>query len=166
MIPPCDHTGMPRIEFDGFRHLTSSTTSGSACSIRTRIRSSISTRQSFESFLRAPLDSAGNAVPVRFLELRLLDFMLILNYVGQLLATAQSHFDSWQQTCVQLSRLRLRRLQSDTKAAAAWCIEQHDIAAVQSGEVTRDGQADACAAGCSQVAAESRKRTKDIGSLS
>ena len=92
--------------------------------------------------------------------------MLILDYVGQLLATAQSHFDSWPYAGVQLSIWCSRRLQSDTEAAAAWCIEQHDIAAVQSGEVARDGQADACAAGCSQVAAESRKRTKDIGPLS
>ena len=30
MIPSCDHTGTPRIEFDGFLHFTSSTTSGSA----------------------------------------------------------------------------------------------------------------------------------------
>jgi len=31
MIPACDHTGTPNIEFDGFLHFLSSTTSGSAC---------------------------------------------------------------------------------------------------------------------------------------
>src|SRR5262245_8218407 len=49
MIPACDHTGTPNIEFDGFLHFTSSTTSGSACLMRLRIRASISPRQSLSS---------------------------------------------------------------------------------------------------------------------
>src|SRR5262245_17160545 len=46
MIPSCDHTGTPRIPFDGFRHFTSSTASGSACLMIARIRDSMSLRQS------------------------------------------------------------------------------------------------------------------------
>src|ERR1700704_2757991 len=34
IMPACDHTGTPDIEFDGFLHFTSSTTSGSACLMR------------------------------------------------------------------------------------------------------------------------------------
>src|SRR5438874_342772 len=36
MIPACDHTGTPNIEFDGFFHFNSSTTSGSASRMRLR----------------------------------------------------------------------------------------------------------------------------------
>src|SRR6185312_11717676 len=53
MIPPCDQIGTPRIEFDGFRHFTSSTTSGSACLMSVRIRASVSPRQSFNSLILA-----------------------------------------------------------------------------------------------------------------
>src|SRR5205807_7119674 len=49
MIPACDHTGTPNIEFDGFLHFTSSTTSASACLMRLRIRASVSLRQSLSS---------------------------------------------------------------------------------------------------------------------
>src|SRR5438874_845020 len=45
MMPPCDQVGTPK-GFDGFRHFTSSTTSGSASWMRLRIRVSISPRQS------------------------------------------------------------------------------------------------------------------------
>src|SRR5437667_5322311 len=48
IMPACDHTGTPAIEFDGFLHFTSSTTSGSACLMRIRIRASVSPRQSHE----------------------------------------------------------------------------------------------------------------------
>src|SRR5580704_6149770 len=41
IIPACDHTGTPSIEFDGFLHFTSSTTSGSACLMSIRMRASI-----------------------------------------------------------------------------------------------------------------------------
>src|SRR5882762_9552625 len=46
IIPACDHTGTPSIAFDGFRHFTSSTASGSACLIRARSRDNIAPRQS------------------------------------------------------------------------------------------------------------------------
>ncbi len=44
-IPSCSHTGTPS-GFEGLRHLTVSTTSGSACRIRARILCSILPRQS------------------------------------------------------------------------------------------------------------------------
>src|SRR5213593_4865013 len=46
MIPPCDHTGTPDIEFEGFAHFLSSTTSGSACLMSVRTRASVWPRQS------------------------------------------------------------------------------------------------------------------------
>src|SRR5438093_9503430 len=55
MIPACDQTGTPAIEFDGFLHFTSSTTSGSACLMRVRIRASVSPRQSLSSLILASI---------------------------------------------------------------------------------------------------------------
>src|SRR5688572_10826803 len=52
IIPSCDHTGTPP-GFEGFRHFTSSTTSGSACLMSVRIRASVSPRQSLGSLIRA-----------------------------------------------------------------------------------------------------------------
>ena len=52
MIPSCDHVGTPR-GFDDFFHLHSSTTSGSACLIKTRKRPSSSPRQSVSSRILA-----------------------------------------------------------------------------------------------------------------
>src|SRR6185369_10440473 len=46
MIPLCDHTGTPCMPLDGFRHFTSSMTSGSASLMSVRTRESISPRQS------------------------------------------------------------------------------------------------------------------------
>ncbi len=55
MIPAWDHTGTPDIEFDGFLHFTSSTTSGSACLMRIRIRASVSPCQSLSSLILASI---------------------------------------------------------------------------------------------------------------
>src|SRR3546814_6863411 len=44
-MPPCSHTGTPS-GFDGLRHLTASTTSGSASRINARICASVAPRQS------------------------------------------------------------------------------------------------------------------------
>src|SRR5206468_2936588 len=55
MIPACDHTGTPDIEFDGFFHFNSSTTSGSACLMSIRIRASVSLRQSLSSLILASI---------------------------------------------------------------------------------------------------------------
>src|SRR3569832_841670 len=49
MIPSWDHTGTPNIEFDGFFHFTSSTTSGSASLMSSRILLRVSPRQSPKS---------------------------------------------------------------------------------------------------------------------
>src|SRR5262249_23932056 len=51
MMPACDHTGTPNIEFDGFLHFTSSTTSGSASWMSPRRRASVSPRQSPRSLI-------------------------------------------------------------------------------------------------------------------
>src|SRR6266436_6372260 len=59
MIPVWDHTGTPLIEFDGFRHFNSSTTSGSACLMRIRIRASVSPRQSLGSLILASIRREG-----------------------------------------------------------------------------------------------------------
>src|SRR3569623_1955082 len=46
MNPSRDHTGAPNIEFDGFLHITSSTTSGSASLMSSRILLKVAPRQS------------------------------------------------------------------------------------------------------------------------
>src|SRR4249920_2266174 len=56
IMPACDHTGTPRIPFDGFRHFTSSTTSGSACLMSVRTRASVSPRQSSSSVIFASIN--------------------------------------------------------------------------------------------------------------
>src|SRR5438552_10086853 len=63
IIPACDHTGTPAIEFDGFLHFTSSTTSGSACLMRIRIRASVSPRQSLSSLILASISREGEFPP-------------------------------------------------------------------------------------------------------
>ena len=59
MIPACDHSGTPNIEFDGFLHFTSSTTSGSACLMSFRTRSSVSPRQSPSALICASIRREG-----------------------------------------------------------------------------------------------------------
>src|SRR5690242_10482630 len=61
MIPSCDHTGTPRIAFDGFLHFTSSTASGSACLMIIRTRASVSARQSLASLALASACTEGEA---------------------------------------------------------------------------------------------------------
>src|SRR6185503_5120650 len=63
MMPPCSHTGTPRIAFDGFFHFTSSTTPGQACLMRVRTRASVAPRQSPSSLMRASIRRAGEAPP-------------------------------------------------------------------------------------------------------
>src|SRR5205085_658914 len=60
MIPSCDQTGTPDIEFDGFLHFTSSITSGSACLMRVRIRASIFPRQSSSCLIGASIKSESD----------------------------------------------------------------------------------------------------------
>src|SRR5690348_5834482 len=56
MMPACSHTGTPR-------HFHSSTTSGSACLMRVRIRASVSLRQSFSSLILASISREGASPP-------------------------------------------------------------------------------------------------------
>src|SRR4051812_17593230 len=58
MIPSEDQTGTPK-GFDAFRHLISSTTSGTACLTSPRIRASTSPRQSPSSSIFASISSDG-----------------------------------------------------------------------------------------------------------
>src|SRR6188508_174718 len=53
IIPACDHTGTP--------HFHSSTTSGSACLMRIRIRASVSPRQSLSSLILASISCEGES---------------------------------------------------------------------------------------------------------
>src|SRR3954470_24023502 len=64
MMPSCSHTGTPSIPFDGFRHFTSSSTSGSACLMMARTRASVSPRQSPSFLIRASIRLAGESFPV------------------------------------------------------------------------------------------------------
>src|SRR5258708_2149979 len=63
MIPACDHTGTPR-------HFHSSTTSGSACLMRSRTRASVSPRQSPSSLILASISREGESPPVPSVEPR------------------------------------------------------------------------------------------------
>src|SRR4051812_2786263 len=70
MIPSCDHTGTPS-GFDAFRHLISSTTSGTACLMSPRTVDSISPRQSpscsiFASMTSDGFSESGSATPGPF----------------------------------------------------------------------------------------------------
>src|SRR6185369_6384010 len=64
MIPAWDHTGTPRMPFEGFLHFTSSTISGSASLMSARTRASISSRQSPKSLAFASIRCEGRSSPV------------------------------------------------------------------------------------------------------
>src|SRR5262249_44686081 len=68
MIPSCSHTGTPSIEFEGFLHFTSSTTSGSACLMIARTRASVSPRQSPNAAIFASISRVGEAPPLASFE--------------------------------------------------------------------------------------------------
>src|SRR5437899_7868020 len=78
IIPACDHTGTPAIEFDGFLHFTSSTTSGSACLMRIRIRASVSPRQSLSSSILVSISPEAEPPPFASFEPLFLFFMVIV----------------------------------------------------------------------------------------
>src|SRR5438067_10360394 len=71
IIPACDHTGTPL-------HFHSSTTSGSACLMRTRIRASVSPRQSLSSLIVASISSEGDSPPSPLFEPLLFFFMVVV----------------------------------------------------------------------------------------
>src|SRR3954452_14302611 len=79
MMPACDHTGTPRIAFDGFLHFTSSTTSGSACLMRLRTRASVSPRQSLSAAILASISWEGEASRFPSVE-PLLPFMIVVAF--------------------------------------------------------------------------------------
>src|SRR6476620_4896868 len=81
MIPACDHTGTPSIEFDGFRHFTSSTTSGSACRMSRRTRASVSPRQSLRSGTRASIGREGGPPPLPSGEPPFVFFIVVVTLV-------------------------------------------------------------------------------------
>src|SRR4051794_35360302 len=74
MIPACDHTGTPL-------HFHSSTTSGSACLMRTRTRASVSPRQSFRSLILALINWEGESPPVPSFESPFVFFMVVVGLV-------------------------------------------------------------------------------------
>src|SRR5215471_12022804 len=73
IIPACDHTGTPL-------HFHSSTTSGSACLMRIRIRASIPPRQSLSSLILASISRDGEYSPFPSFELLLLFFVLVVDF--------------------------------------------------------------------------------------
>src|SRR5262245_55367745 len=79
MMPACSHTGTPSIAFEGFRHFTASTTSGSAALMSARTRASVSPRQSPSAAMRASIRWEGEA-PLAFLGPLLLFFPVIVAF--------------------------------------------------------------------------------------
>src|SRR5271165_1374831 len=71
IIPACDHTGTPL-------HFHSSTTSGSACLMRMRIRASVSPRQPLSSLILASISSVGESPLFPSFELLFLLFMPVI----------------------------------------------------------------------------------------
>src|SRR5258706_6761190 len=80
IIPACDHTGTPDIEFDGFLHFNSSTTSGSACLMSIRIRASVLPRQSVSFLILASINSEGESPPFPSFEPLLLFIMVVVSF--------------------------------------------------------------------------------------
>src|SRR5689334_6823823 len=70
IIPACDHTGTPL-------HFHSSTTSGSACLMRSRTRASVSPRQSLSSPILPSISREGELVPSPSLEPLFIFFMVV-----------------------------------------------------------------------------------------
>src|SRR5437773_7217789 len=81
MIPACDHTGTPAIEFDGFLHFTSSTTSGSACLMSVRIRASVSARQSLSSLILESICRERGFAPFPSFETLFVFFMVVVAFI-------------------------------------------------------------------------------------
>src|SRR5437899_7218205 len=80
IMPACDHTGTPAIEFDGFLHFNSSTTSGSACLMRIRIRASVSPRQSLSSLILASIRREGESPPLPSFEPLFVFFIVVVAF--------------------------------------------------------------------------------------
>ena len=70
----------PCIAFDGFRHFTSSTTSGSACLMRLRTRASVSPRQSLSSLILASISPEGESPAFPSFEPLLLFLMVVVAF--------------------------------------------------------------------------------------
>src|SRR5207248_7975118 len=102
MIPACDHTGTPAIEFDGFLHFNSSTTSGSACLMSIRIRASVSPRQSLSSLILASIRREGESPPFPS-STPLFVFFMVVSLSSWLLSLARHLSISRQQ--LELSHL-------------------------------------------------------------
>jgi hypothetical protein len=80
MMPSCSHTGTPSIEFDGFLHFTSSTTSGSASLMRLLTLASVSPRQSPSAAIRASINREGESLPFPSFDLLLLFFTEVVAF--------------------------------------------------------------------------------------
>src|SRR4051812_1241918 len=91
IMPPCDHTGTPCIEFDGFRHFTSSTTRGSACLMSFRTPASIWLRQSLSSSFLASIN--GDRGSTRFSSFDSLFLFLTAALVLFMVVVARCLFD-------------------------------------------------------------------------
>src|SRR5690242_3250422 len=114
MMPACSHTGTPRIPFDGFLHFTSSTTSGSACLIRFRTRSSVFPRQSLRALIRASISRDEGPAPfadLLFLLVVLAFFKIVLAAFAAPLQTPGSGFFV---TVVTAARNEMSARQTDT----------------------------------------------------
>src|SRR5262245_36789477 len=84
MIPACDHTGTPL-------HFHSSTTSGSACLMRVRIRASVSPRQSLSSLILASISREGESPPFPSVAPLVFFFMVVVAFFIIVPRTGRSH---------------------------------------------------------------------------
>src|ERR1051325_902292 len=86
MIPACSQTGTPR-------HFHVSTTSGSACLMRRRMRASVSPRQSLSSLILASISREGDAPLFSFVAPLLFLFMAAPSLAPLAPLPMSAHFD-------------------------------------------------------------------------
>src|SRR5579863_4404454 len=80
MMPARSHTGTPNIEFDGFLHFTSSTTSGQASLMRLRTLASVSPRQSPSALILASIRWEGEASAFASFEAFFISFFIVFAF--------------------------------------------------------------------------------------
>src|SRR5262245_9335053 len=90
MMPSRDHTGTPSIEFDGFLHFISSTTSGSASWMSLRILLKVSARQSPSSAIRLSTSPDADWPSVEP------DFFMFSSENFQTLPDGFRHYSAWK----------------------------------------------------------------------
>src|SRR5215813_4083432 len=117
MMPSCSHTGTPSLEFDGFLHFTSSTTSGSASLISARTRASVSPRQSPSAAILASISREGES-PVPSAEALFVFFMVVVAFVMVVVARPPLEYSTQRFASRAIGSLASPRLRVELRRAS------------------------------------------------